>query len=447
MTDSGGGTRENEPVVTVPAGRLRGTTDGTVAAFRGIPYAASPVGALRFAAPRPHPGWDGERDAAVAGPSAPQGPSRLAPLMGARVPDWDEDGCLNLNVWTPAAALEDGAGPRPVLLWFHGGSFTSGSGGWDWYDGARLAALGDMVVVTANYRLGALGWLYLPEHGVGNLGSRDQAAALRWVHATIGAFGGDPSRVTVGGQSAGAHSALALAVDPATAGLVHRVLAQSGPFGLPPQDPDRAAGTARGLLGALDSPAGLEGLRALPAATLLDASARAAARAARPGEVAPAFMPVLGAAGCPRSPLDAVREGALDGRPLLIGTTTDEMTAFGPLEADGPEVFHAAGDEIALRSAAQGGDTFVYRFGRRPEPDPMGLGATHCADLPFLFGTFDAFPDAPILGPVTDADRALSGSFAGAVAAFVNGGAPWPAFDGDRRQVRDFGRAGVNQAV
>ncbi|WP_372411402.1 carboxylesterase family protein [Streptomyces luteireticuli] len=440
MTNSRGA-QEKRPVVTVPAGRLHGTVDGdgTVAAFRGIPYAASPAGALRFAPPRPHPGRDGERDAATAGPSVPQSPSRLAYLLGDRVPDGDEDGCLNLNVWTPVPAPADGAPPRPVLLWFHGGSFTSGSGGWDWYDGACLAALGDMVVVTANYRLGALGWLHLPDDGIANLGFLDQAAALRWVHETIGAFGGDPSRVTVGGQSAGAYSALALAVDPATAGMVHQVLAQSGPFGLSPLDPDEAGATARGLLRLLDSPGTPEHLRSLPVEALLDAATRLTEGTVRPGEVAPSLMPVLGAPGYARSPLDAVRDGALGGRPLLIGTTTDEMTAFGLRgAAAGDRLFGTPSDEIARHSAAQGAETFVYRFGRRPDPDPMDLGATHCADLPFLFGTFDAFAGAPVLGPVTEADRALSRSFAGAVAAFVDGRAPWPAFDADRQHVRAF---------
>ncbi|KNB53993.1 carboxylesterase/lipase family protein [Streptomyces caatingaensis] len=445
MTNSGA-VRDNEPVTTVPAGRLRGTVNGTVAAFRGIPYAASPVGALRFAPPRPHPRWDGERDASAAGPSVPQGPSRLASVMGPRVPDGDEDGCLTVNVWTPLAALEAGAPARPVLLWFHGGGFAGGSAGWDWYDGTRLAALGDIVVVTANYRVGALGWLHLPKDGADNLGSRDQAAALRWVHETVGAFGGDPSRVTVGGQSAGAYSALALAVDPATAPLAHRVLAQSGPFGMPLCEPEKAEATARELLDALDCAGDVERLRAVPVGELLDATARLTARTARPGTAAPSFVPVRGGAGHPRTPLDAVRDGALAGRPLLIGATTDESTAFGLRDPAATERFNAAGDEIARLSAAQGAETYVYRFGRRPDPDPSALGATHCADLPFLFGTFDAFAGAPMLGAVTAADRALSASFAGSVAAFVNGRAPWPACGPDGRRVHAFGLTAAHGA-
>src|SRR5271154_280509 len=213
------------PAVTVQQGSICGSSDGTVIAFRGIPYAASPVGSLRFRPPAPHPGWSGVRDGSRPGPAAPQGPSRLEWAMGPREPDWDEAGCLNLNVWTPANALPD-ATPRPVLVWFHGGGFTSGSGGWDWYDGRNLAAAGNIVVVTANYRLGPLGYLRLPGIGADNLGCQDQAAVLRWTRDNIGAFGGDPAQVTVGGQSGGAYSALLLAIDPATSDLVHRVIAQ-----------------------------------------------------------------------------------------------------------------------------------------------------------------------------------------------------------------------------
>ncbi|WP_229327383.1 carboxylesterase family protein, partial [Streptomyces sp. UNOC14_S4] len=181
-------TEGRRPVVATRAGRVRGVAEGPVAAFRGIPYAASPVGELRFAPPRPQPGWGDVQDAARSGPAVPQSHSRLEGVMGPRVPDWDEDGCLNLNVWTPAAALGEGAVPRPVLVWFHGGGWSSGSGGWDWYDGTRLAALGDITVVTANYRIGPLGFLHLPAIGADNLGPQDQAAVLHWVSENITAF-------------------------------------------------------------------------------------------------------------------------------------------------------------------------------------------------------------------------------------------------------------------
>ena len=422
------------PVIATGNGLLRGAAEGAVAAFRGIPYAASPVGALRFAAPVPHPAWSGVRDALRPGPAVPQGPSRLEAVMGERVPDWDEEGCLTLNVWTPNQALTapaDAAAPRPVLLWFHGGGFSSGSGGWDWYDGARLAELGDMVVVTANYRLGPLGYLYLPELGVDNPGCRDQGAVLRWVRENITAFGGDPESITVGGQSAGAFSALALALDPATAGSVRRVIAQSGPWGLPLQDPataDAAADSYLRLLGVERSRHGLAELRALPVQRLLEAYRLLAAELGTPGDPTPPMYPVLGGAGVPQPLLPAVAAGGLGDKELLLGTVTDEMTAFGHRgpgsEAAAHRFFGVGGAELAERRAAQGTPAHVYRFARRPSVDDLGLGATHCAELPFLFGTFDAYPAAPMLGAVGASDRALASDFGGALAAFTATGAP-----------------------
>lgn len=431
-TGSTSGADGTGPVLATAHGLLRGTVEGTVAAFRGVPYAASPVGALRFAAPGPQPGWSGVRDAVRPGPAVPQGPSRLEVVMGPRTPDWDEEGCLTLNVWTPRPALDAAtAAPRPVLLWFHGGGFSSGSGGWDWYDGARLAALGDIVVVTANYRLGPLGYLYQPEFGADNPGCQDQGAALRWVAENIAAFGGDPGAITVGGQSAGAYSALALAVDPATGGLVRRVIAQSGPWGMRPQGPDEAAGSAADflrLLGTAPGRAGWEELRTLPAERLLDAYRRLAADRAGSGDPNPPMYPVLGGAGLPQPLLPAVAAGALGGKDLLLGTTTDEMTAFGLRgEVAGAVTrgfFHAGATELAEHRAVQGTPAYVYRFDRRPVPDDLGTGVTHCAELPFLFGTFDAFAAAPMLGGVSAADRALGESFARALAAFTATGAP-----------------------
>ena len=309
-------------VAETERGRVRGVARGEVVSFLGIPYAASPIGELRFAPPRPHPGWTGVREVTQAGPAVPQAASRLERVMGPRVPDWAEDDSLTVNVHVPARVLEDGAS-RPVLVWWHGGGFTSGSGGWDWYDGGRLAALGDMVVVTANYRVGPLGYLYLPEIGAANLGPQDQAAVLAWVRDNIASFGGDPRNVTVGGQSAGAYSALSLALDPQTSGLVTRVLLESGPFGLLPQDPQIAAENAEAYLRLLDVPGGADAakaLRAVPAEQLLSAYGRLARQLARPGDAAPPMYPVLGGPGVPRDLHRALADGALEGKALLIGT-------------------------------------------------------------------------------------------------------------------------------
>jgi para-nitrobenzyl esterase len=458
-------------------GRVRGVAEGEAISFRGIPYAASPVGELRFAPPRPHPGWSGVQEAVQAGPAVPQAASRLERVMGRRVPDWNEDGCLTVNVFSPRRALEGGA-PRPVLVWWHGGGFSSGSGGWDWYDGSRLAALGDIVVVTANYRVGPLGYLYLPEIGAANLGSQDQAAVLRWVQDTIASFGGDPRSVTVGGQSAGAYSALSLALDPRTTGLVTRVLLESSPFGLRPQDPQNAAENAETYLRLIGVPGGADAakaLRALPVEQLLSAYGRLAAQLVRPGDVAPPMYPVLGGPGAPLAWQRAVADGALEGKALLIGTAQDEMTAFFALDQDiqnltpagaldiltgqigaqaqevyqrqaarlpqatpaqiftaveTDEVFRNGALELADHHAAVGNATYVYQFDYRPAEDELALGATHGGELPFLFNTFDAYQDSPMLGRPGDAQRALGRTFASAVAEFVRTGSvdDWPPY-------------------
>ena len=453
-----------QSVVAVREGKVSGTETDTVTAFRGIPYAAPPVGDLRFRPPTPHPGWDGVRDGSRPGPSAPQGQSRLAAIMGSREPDWDESGCLNLNIWTPAAALTPGAPPRPVLVWFHGGAWISGSGGWDWYDGGRLAAAGDIVVVTANYRLGALGYLWIPapggdDPGADNLGSRDQAAVLTWVRDNIAAFGGDPEAITVGGQSAGAYSALALALDPATGGLVRRVILQSGPWGMAPRQPEAAAEITRAHLAALgiapdavDPKAELPGV---PVADILAATGRMAAERAKPGNPTPLVYPVLGGAGLPRPWQDALGDGGLAGKQVLVGSTAHEMTAFlGPVLDDGPaaarearateEFFGAGVTEIAAVCAAQGIPAYAYRFTRVSTADPA-LGAAHCAELPFMFGNLRAFAGGPMLGPVGDADRALAREMTAAFAAFVATGVPavgsdtsWPAYE-PGGHIRTFG--------
>ncbi|WP_405868803.1 carboxylesterase family protein [Streptomyces sp. NBC_01515] len=476
-------------VVETDRGRVRGVVQGEAVSFRGIPYAASPVGELRFSPPRPHPGWTEVREAVQAGPAVPQGASRLERVMGARVPDWDEDGCLTVNVHVPAGALE-GSAARPVLVWWHGGGFTSGSGGWDWYDGGRLAALGDIVVVTANYRVGPLGYLYLPEIGAANLGAQDQAALLAWVRDNIASFGGDPREVTVGGQSAGAYSSLALALDPQTSGLVNRVLLESGPFGLAPQDPQRAAENAEAYLRLLGVPDGSDAataLRTLPVEQLLSAYGQLAGQLARPGDATPPMYPVLGAPGVPRDLHRGVVDGGLEGKPLLIGTTRDEASAFtafdpriqnltkdgaldlltGQLGEHARELYQRYADRfeeptaarvftavqtdglvrndslrIADHHAAGGNTTYVYEFDHRPAEDPYGLGATHCGELPFLFGSFDAFADSPMVGRTTDAVRELGRTFAGGVAEFVASGSvhDWmPYTPATAARIRHFG--------
>ena len=481
----------NRPIADTESGSVQGTFSAGVAAFRGIPYAASPVGELRFAAPRPHPRWEGPHDASRPGPSVPQSASRLEAVMGRRAPDWNEDESLALNVWTPALPGAGSAGRAvPVLVWFHGGGFSSGSGGWDWYDGRNLAAAGDIIVVTANYRVGALGYLYLPELGVGNLGTQDQEAVLAWVKRNIAGFGGDPDEITVGGQSAGAFSSTYLALSPDSGPLIKRVITQSAPIGLPPQDAEEAAGRTRrfveilGLSGSLDL---LAGLRAVPADRLLAAYGQLAGEVSRPGNAAPPMYPVLGAAGMPLTWQQALSAGRLDGKQLLTGTTANEMTAFFAFDprlaaitadqaraivagqVDGGAdrydqtaarlpnaapgdvlaevvtwiMFRDATLGIADHQAAAGYAAYVYQFDYAPADDPAHLGAPHCGDLPFFFDNIDAYPDSAMLGPPTAEVRQLAGTFSRAVAAFVAVARPadnrWQPYEsGNHTTIRHF---------
>ena len=215
-----------QPVVELKDGALMGRIKDAVYLFSGIPYAAPPVGPARFKAAQPVQPWEGIRDATKFGPAAPQIPSGG---MTDRVPvRWDED-CLTLNVATPSVTGDK----KAVLVWIHGGAYRSGQGAIPWYNGASFATLGNIVVVTINYRLGALGFTDLSSFAEGYEtsgvnGLLDQIKALEWVQNNIGAFGGDPERVTIAGESAGAFSVTTLLGAPRARGLFHRAIPQSG---------------------------------------------------------------------------------------------------------------------------------------------------------------------------------------------------------------------------
>jgi len=260
-------------LVETRRGPVRGVAEGGLAVFRGLPFARPPVGPLRFGPPEPPEPWSGVRDAARFGPSAAQNGALVGPLMSLGISRTGED-CLYLNVWTPGADR----GRRPVLVWIHGGAFVLGSGSQMLYDGATLARRGDVVVVTINYRLGALGFLRLHDRfgerlpATGNEGLLDQVAALEWVRDEIARFGGDPGNVTIFGESAGAMSCATLLGVPRARGLFHRAILQSGAANyLWPRD--TAARLADRLLAdlAVGSP---EELRAAPPARLLAAQRR-----------------------------------------------------------------------------------------------------------------------------------------------------------------------------
>ncbi|WP_031515890.1 carboxylesterase family protein [Streptomyces sp. NRRL F-5123] len=484
----------DRPAVRTPQGVLRGTAEGGVAAYRGVPYAV----AGRFAAPRDAPGWTGVRDASAPGPAAPQPPSRLAAVTGPGGGLAQSEDCLTVNVWTPDLHGEGGTG-LPVVVWLHGGGFSSGSGGEDFYAGAQLAAHGRMVVVTVNYRLGAFGYAHLgPEAAAVNPGLLDQLAALRWVRASAPAFGGDPARVTLAGQSAGALSALALLAHPAGRGLFARAVLQSPPAGVAPFAPEQAAARTRrlaelaetsprppasaapphpapgadaGPVGPASSggsgvpgpyplpggqgppgagagssggsgvpgpyPAGSAALAARLRSAAVPVLLRAQQDLAREQDEPLSVTPVLqlvAAGGLPRDLVGAARTDV----PLLVGTARDEARAFFPGEPGGvvADVTARSFTDGTLRLAARAATAYVYRFDWAPPGSP--LGPCHCIELPFLFGADrPAWRAAPVLAGADPAElRRLTAEVQGAWAAFVHTGDPgWPAYP----QVRSFG--------
>jgi para-nitrobenzyl esterase len=318
-----------EPEVETRHGRIRGRRAAGLAIFLGVPYARAPVGDRRLRPPEPPDAWSGIRSAQEAGPAAPQNPGLVARLLGAGVDRCGED-CLYLNVWTPAC---DGA-RRPVLVWLHGGGFTTGSGSMGVYDGSHLARRGDVVVVTLNYRLGALGYLALSaaadEEGgsFGNLGLRDQIEALRWVRDHIDRFGGDPGNVTLFGESAGAMSVGTILAAPSASGLFARAVLQSGAAGHV-HDRETAERVAETFMKEMGFASGnLAAVRGAPVASLLEAQQRTVGALAHGGPGL-AFQPVVDGDLLPQRPLDAVRAGVAASVPMLIGTNRDEWKLYG----------------------------------------------------------------------------------------------------------------------
>src|SRR5436190_17352381 len=354
-------------VVATTSGRVTGRAEGDVVAFKGIPYAT----AERWAPPRPVPSWTGVRQAFEFGPQAPQTPGLLEAAFG--MADWPmSEDCLSLNVWTPTL---DAAARRPVLVFIHGGAFTNGTGAGPWYHGNAFAGDG-CVLVTINYRLGALGYLHLAglaaAHrfaGAGNLGLRDQLAALQWVQASIAGFGGDPRNVTVFGESAGGASVLALLACPAATGLFARAIAQSAST-LQLRSRLQATAAAEQVLARIGVDGGhLERLLDVPVEALLDAQAAFVGP-----ELFTAFAPTPDGLVLPR-PVAEAAAGA--GAPLLIGTNRDELYLFTALDGRTASVDEEELRTVARRIVGDAGDTLVAAYAAaRPGRRPGQLGAS-----------------------------------------------------------------------
>jgi para-nitrobenzyl esterase len=397
-----------DPEVRTAAGTVRGTNQGAVAVFRGIPFAQPPVDALRFRAPVPALPWNGVRDASAFGPPVPQ---------QASPPDASDD-WLTLNIWSP----DLGAGGLPVMVWIHGGAYLFGSSANPSHDGAGLAA-GGAVVVSLNYRMGVEGFAHLAG-APDNRGVLDQILALRWVQANIAAFGGDPGNVTVFGQSAGAGSVAALLAMPEAAGLFRRAIVQSlpGTFFTTRLAADVSAAIASGV-GAEPTAAALARIPPSELVRVTQAVVRSLRRRVRTwGPMATArtpFSPVVDGDTLPLAPWAALAEGAGRDVALLVGHTRDESPRDGEITdaqatatldnllPDGNAAYRAAYPDAgptllhelvnsdwlvrmpSLRLAdAQhegGGRAWTYELRWGPGPD----GASHGLDARLVFGTID----------------------------------------------------------
>ncbi|MFE9773365.1 carboxylesterase/lipase family protein [Streptomyces sp. NPDC005931] len=488
------GTGHGAPVVRTDHGRVRGealTTGGSV--FQGIPFAAPPTGELRWRPPQPAARWSGVRDATAPARPCPQLPLTLLPDGGPVLPGESNrtgsttEDCLYLNVWTPARTT---GGPLPVLVWLHGGANVYGAG--SDYDGTALAARG-VVVVTVNYRLGALGFLAHPalsaegtEHASGDYALMDQQAALHWVRRNIGAFGGDRNRVTLGGQSAGSADTCLHIASPTAQNLFHRAIQQSGSCtadgALTPLTLRAAEQKGVGFavsVGCVDPKTAAACLRSLPASDLIRA----------PGAgTAPRWVPNTGPRVLPRAPRAAWATGRVNAVPTLSGSTRDEYRYFTALYVDllggGPltpasyaaliRLEHGRRADAVLETypapahpspnlaySAVGTDqrfscparsdsrlygervpVYAYEFAD-PQAPPFipaphtPQGAFHASELAYLFPN-EAVP------PLTPAQRRLSATMLAHWARFVATGDPnapgtptWPRYTpaGDRVQV------------
>ncbi|BBZ75606.1 carboxylic ester hydrolase [Mycolicibacterium anyangense] len=309
-------------VVHTSAGALHGTTEGEVRVWRGVPYAEQPVGQRRFRAPEALSPWSGLREAVEHGPVPPQGRSFVG--GGRDDPKIRDEACLTVTVWSPRR--EPGT-LLPVMVWIPGGAFVYGAGQLQLYNGSRLAANGNVVVVNVTYRLGVFGGFELGDLGTDfddNLCLRDQIAALQWVHDNIAAFGGDPQCITIFGESAGATSVLALLASPAAHGLFSRAIAQSPALPLI-ADRDIRARRAHEFLDLVG--AGPSELAGLPQRALRRAAGEIQRRSAQTTPTL-AYGLTYGVDLLPRHPIEAARRGEVNPVPLIVGTNTHEASMF-----------------------------------------------------------------------------------------------------------------------
>jgi len=472
--------QEPRPEVRAAGGRLRGIQEAGVAVFRGIPFARPPVGDFRFAAPKPVAGWSGVRDALAYGPPPPQGGHfGMDELSHDGAEEW-----LTLNVWSPAP--DPGAG-LPVMVWIQGGGYVIGMSSLPEYDGARLARDGGVVVVTFNYRVGIEGFAQI-EGAPANRGLLDQIAALEWVRDNIRAFGGDPDRVTLFGQSAGAGSVAALMAMDRAAGLFHRAVVQSAPgtFFTAELAEDIAAACA-GELGLRPTVSDLSGIDPRQLSAVADTvSSTMDQRTHRWGLAAHRripFSPVIDGEVLSVTPWQALADGAGRRVDLLVGHTRDEQRLFTALEGllgevseelaaaalrvfapdpdgerryrhaysmAGPDelyelvhsdwLFRMPSLHLAEAQAAGGGRAHLYELAWQAPGMGGVFGACHGLDVPLVFGNLDRGQPALLIGATPSSEaEAVSARMHTAWTSFAAHGNPgWPAYENGQRLVMRF---------
>ncbi len=435
------------PEVRIGNGVLSGLNEGPVHAFLGIPYAAPPVGALRWRAPQSPASWTGKLAADHFSASCMQRPQSGGPWTSEyRIKGPISEDCLTINIWTPAIT---GGERLAVMLWLHGGSFKTGSGSVRIYDGRKLAARG-IIVATLNYRLGVLGFLAHPQltaesaqHVSGNYGILDIIAALEWLQQNIAAFGGDPRRVTIAGQSAGAFAIDILEASPAVRGLFHGAIAESGSAGRAIHWRGLSEAEERGerYLQALSLPS-IEALRQMPATQLY--------ALANNGDAAPDrnFPPIADGVTLPGDGESGSAAGLPD-IPTLTGLTADE---HGSVRASPSAAARLAASRYARTTLLEWGrrraahsqtSLYLYVYDHvEPGPESARWGAFHGSEIPYVFDTLDAAPGRPY----DRADREVAHRMGGYWVNFVNSGNPngpdlphWPAFDAAAPAVMEIG--------
>ncbi len=400
------------PVLDIEGGRIQGVESSIegVYVYKGIPFAAPPVGELRWKAPQPVVPWEGVKVADTFGPGAMQAPHDASNPWTSEFywedPEFSED-CLYLNVWTPAPGQTDRK--LPVAMWIHGGAYTGGWGYEPEFDGKVWAQKG-VILVTVNYRLGIFGFMNhpllaeeSPEHVSGNYGILDQIAALKWIHANIAAFGGDPDNITVFGQSAGAGSVKTLVASPLTGGLIKKAILQSG-GGVYPQVAEQTAAQADSVVAANAAAykavfdwAGYDTLEKMRAASTEEVFGLGARHAAGTGEaVRLATSPVVDGYVLPESFDAAATNGRIKDIPYMIGFTRDDL---GDTQWS-IRIFNE------LRNKAHS-PVYAYQFAHALPDDAEGShdmkGAFHSSELWYVFKSLDRGDR-----PFTEADWALA---------------------------------------